>query len=180
MPPPDDGIPVAIAPIGWSSQADNSQTSDSNVAAEASRRTLVSLARLLSRHDRGRMETNGRAKVRRLNRLEYENALRDVLDAPWLQISHMLPEDGVDHLFNKSGDRLDVSHVQLTRYLETAERAIRLAVDAAAHKSKTRRFYAREEPTTRKIPGTEHLPDDSGDTRHNLNDNFKKKSSDKI
>jgi hypothetical protein len=58
----------------------------------------------------------------------------------------MLPEDGVEHLFNKSGERLDVSHVQLARFMATSEKAIRLAVNAAAHRSETRRFYAREEP----------------------------------
>jgi hypothetical protein len=71
--------------------------------------------------------------------------LRELLDAPWLHVADMLPEDGVDHLFNKIGDRLDVSHVQMTRYLRTAEHALRRAIHAAAHASQTRKFYAREE-----------------------------------
>ncbi len=145
MPPPT-GRPVAIAPRGWSSRVDSVVSTDADDLTSASRRMLKSLASLLAAQDRRRIGIQGRSKVRRLNRLEYENALRVVLDAPWLQVAEMLPEDGVDHLFNKSGERLDVSHVQLMRYLETAQRAIRLAVDAAAHKSATRRFYAREEP----------------------------------
>ena len=36
----------------------------------------------------------GRAMRRRLNSYEYENALRDLLRAPWLQVKDQLPEDG--------------------------------------------------------------------------------------
>ena len=142
MPPPDDGVPRPLVPVGWSTRPRSGQTQGPG----ESRRMLRSLARLLSEHDRRRIDSTGRAKLRRLNRFEYENKLRQVLDAPWLQVADMLPEDGVEHLFNKSGERLDVSHVQLTRYMQTAERAVRLAVNAAAHQSETRKFHAREEP----------------------------------
>ena len=36
----------------------------------------------------------------------------------------MLPEDGEAHRFNKVGDALDVSHVQMARYLAAAEYAL--------------------------------------------------------
>ncbi len=133
MPPPD-GAAVPIA---------DDDASESTVAA---RQALNLLATRLIDQDRQRIDARGRAKVRRLNRFEYENALRAALDAPWLRIADLLPEDGIEHLFNKSGERLDVSHVQLTRYMEAAQHSIRLALDAAAHPPQTRRFYAREEP----------------------------------
>ncbi len=107
---------------------------------------LESIAPPMAAADRERIARHGRAKLRRLNRLEYENTLRAVLDAPWLQVADMLPEDGVAHLFNKVGDRLDVSHVQITRYLAAADHAIRAAVHAAAHQTTTNKYYAREEP----------------------------------
>ena len=44
-----------------------------------------------------------------MNRYEYENTLRDLLGAPWLQVKEMLPEDGLAHRLNKSGEALDVS-----------------------------------------------------------------------
>lgn len=158
MPPPDDGTPQPVAAVGWSSRGG---TTDSSAAGggsstalqddqtRESRQMLVTLANSLNQADRQRIARTGRAKVRRLNRYEYENTLRQILRAPWLHVAHLLPEDGVDHLFNKVGERLDVSHVQLSRYLETADRALRLAVDAAAYPTETQKFYAREEPTLR-------------------------------
>jgi hypothetical protein len=108
---------------------------------------LRDLSDAIVRADRDRIRTTGRSRVRRMNRFEYENALREALNAPWLQVADMLPEDGVVHLFNKSSKQLDVSHVQMAQYLKAADFALRTAVRAAAHPSTTHRYYAREEPT---------------------------------
>lgn len=96
--------------------------------------------------DRGRILTAGRAKTRRLNRFEFENSLRDGLDAPWLHAADKLPEDGIGNLFNKLGDQLDISHVQMLKYLEVSEDALRMILQTVAHPPKVERFYAREEP----------------------------------
>lgn len=106
---------------------------------------VESIADPMIQADRDRITQSGRAKVRRLNRLEYENALKHILNAPWLQVADRLPEDGTEHLFNKIGERLDVSHIQMAKYLETAEFAIRAAVDRAAYPSVKTKHYAREE-----------------------------------
>jgi hypothetical protein len=89
----------------------------------------------------------GRATQRRLNRFEYENALRDLLHAPWLQVRESLPEDGLSHRFNKIGDALDVSYVQMSRYLAAAEHALRdvMATHAERPKSPTVRYYTRDQ-----------------------------------
>jgi hypothetical protein len=108
---------------------------------------LQSLSGHLITADRERIAEDGRSSVRRVNRFEYENTLRHVLDAPWLQIAHRLPEDGTYHNFNKTGDRLDVSHVQMSKYLETANYALRSAFNAAAFPSESKRYYARDEGT---------------------------------
>src|SRR5256885_10443761 len=84
-----------------------------------------SLASSLVSVEQARMAKEGRATRRRLNRYEYENALRDLLHAPWLQIKDSLPEDGERDRFNKVGDALDVSHVQMARYLHAADYALR-------------------------------------------------------
>src|SRR6185436_16308660 len=89
---------------------------------------LDSLASALTRAEQSRLARDGRSIQRRLNRYEYENALRDLLQAPWLQIRDSLPEDGEAHRFNKSGDALDVSHVQMARYLAAADYALRQAM----------------------------------------------------
>ena len=98
--------------------------------------------------DQLRHKQQGRAVVRRLNRFEYENKLRHLLDAPWLQIADRLPEDGTAHLFKKIGNRLDVSHVHMGKYLETADHALRIATDLAAHPTTTEKYYMRDEPGT--------------------------------
>ncbi|MEP6671098.1 MAG: DUF1592 domain-containing protein [Chthoniobacter sp.] len=89
----------------------------------------------------------GRATQRRLNRYEYENTLRDLLHAPWLQIKEMLPEDGEAFRFNKIGEALDISHVQMARYLAAADYALRqvMATQVARPPTKTERFYARDQ-----------------------------------
>jgi len=88
----------------------------------------------------------GRAIQRRLNRYEYENALRDLLNVPWAQVKDKLPFDGEAYRFNKSGEALDVSFVQMERYLGAADYAMRQAMSAAFErpKSSVRRIYARD------------------------------------
>jgi mono/diheme cytochrome c family protein len=97
--------------------------------------------------DLGRERREGRSVRRRLNRFEYENTLRDLLGAPWLQLREMLPEDGQRFRFNKVGEALDVSSVQMSSYLTAADYALREAMlpGSARPESKTRRFYARAE-----------------------------------
>src|SRR5438552_2868262 len=106
-----------------------------------------SLASSLESAEQARMAKEGRATQRRLNRYEYENALRDLLHAPWLQVRDALPEDGEADRFNKIGDALDVSHVQMARYLGAADYALRqaMATQADQPQSKVRRYYAREQ-----------------------------------
>ncbi len=75
--------------------------------------------------ERARVATEGRSTQRRLNRFEYENTIRELLQAPGLQLKDLLPEDGEAYHFNKVGDALDMSHVQIARYLAAAEYALR-------------------------------------------------------
>src|SRR5262245_37428773 len=95
-----------------------------------------------------RASREGRAAWRRMNRYEYENTLRDLLDAPWLQVKEMLPEDGEAFRFNKVGEALGVSHVQMSRYLAAADYALRevLARETTRPAAELKRFYAREQP----------------------------------
>lgn len=107
----------------------------------------ASLAKSLTSADAARAASEGRATQRRLNRYEYENALRDLLHAPWLQVRDSLPEDGEAFRFNKIGDALDVSHVQLARYLAAADTALRQVMASAVERpaTKTTRYYARDQ-----------------------------------
>src|SRR5947208_615325 len=106
-----------------------------------------SLASSLVSVEQARRAREGRATRRRLNRYEYENALRDLLHAPWLQVRDSLPEDGEADRFNKIGDALDVSHVQMARYLGAADYALRQAMANQAERPEPRvkRYYARDQ-----------------------------------
>lgn len=108
---------------------------------------IQSLSASLLPVERELLAKEGRATRRRLNRYEYENALRDLLHAPWLQIRDSLPEDGEADRFNKIGDALDVSHVQMARYLAAADYALRQAMATQAERPapKVQRYYARDQ-----------------------------------
>ena len=99
----------------------------------------------LTAHERERAVTQGRSVLRRLNRYEYESTLRDLFGAPWLQLKDSLPEDGVVNRFNKVGQGLDISHVQMARYMETAEQSMRLVLKSYEGLPESRRLYAREQ-----------------------------------
>ena len=119
---------------------------DAPPAAEKSE-FLESLSGKLVEKDRIRIAREGRSTWRRLNRFEYENTMRELLGAPWLRLKDMLPEDGEAYRFNKSGKALDISHVQLGRYMEAADLALRNVIATGVEKPKveTRRFYTRDQ-----------------------------------
>lgn len=71
-----------------------------------------------------RYAKHGRVGGRRLNPVEYENTMRDLLAAPWLELKEMLPPDPESHGFDNVAAAQEISYVQLARYLEAAEVAI--------------------------------------------------------
>lgn len=103
----------------------------------------------LSACEKENVAHDGRATQRRLNGYEYENSLRDLLSAPWLQVRGQFPEDGEAFRFNKVGDALDVSHVHMTRYMNAADYAMRqvLSVQLERPPTTTHRYYARDQRT---------------------------------
>jgi hypothetical protein len=69
----------------------------------------------------------GRAIVRRLNRTEYANAVRDLLKID-VNVSSLLPVDNSSHGFDNIGDVLGMSPVLMERYLVAARRISALSV----------------------------------------------------
>jgi hypothetical protein len=63
----------------------------------------------------------GRPALRRLNRAEYANAIRDLLDVD-VDVSSLLPPDDAAFGFDNIGDLLGVSPALLERYLAAADR----------------------------------------------------------
>lgn len=65
----------------------------------------------------------GRVPLRRLNRVEYETTLRDLLGAP-LEVKDLLPDDNVAAGFDKVSTALEISSSHLLRYQDAAEKAL--------------------------------------------------------
>ena len=68
----------------------------------------------------------GRPVVRRLTRVEYSNAVRDLL-AIDLDPGDSLPPDVVAYSFNNNGDALSLSPLLLDKYLRVSRQVVRLA-----------------------------------------------------
>jgi hypothetical protein len=82
----------------------------------------------------------GRVRVRRLNRLEYENTVRDLLgiDTP---LRDLLSEDDLRDGFSNQTAALSISPVHIQQYMAAADRALEAAsVRQAKPETKTHRF----------------------------------------
>ena len=93
---------------------------------------LSAIAQPLAAADRERQATTGRVVYRRLNRTEYEHTLRDLFGLPNLNVREMLPADGEAHGFDTVGEALNLSYVQIAKYLEAADHALDQAIALAA------------------------------------------------
>ncbi len=71
--------------------------------------------------------TEGRVVLRRLNRVEYENTVRDLLGVE-VNVRALLPEDSSAGGFDNVGDALHTSSFLLARYLEAAEESLNQAI----------------------------------------------------
>ena len=74
-----------------------------------------------------RREKEGRVVLRRLNRVEYENTVRDLLCVE-VRLREMLPQDASAGGFDNVGDALHTSSFLLEKYLAAAEEALNQAI----------------------------------------------------
>jgi mono/diheme cytochrome c family protein len=74
-----------------------------------------------------RRAAEGRVVLRRLNRIEYENTVRDLLGVP-VELKEMLPIDSSSAGFDNVADALHTSSFLMEKYLEGAEKALNLAI----------------------------------------------------
>jgi len=82
----------------------------------------------LVKAERDRLGTGPRTELRRLTRAEYENTVRDLFDMPGIALQGNLPADGSAHGFDKNGDALDISHVNMAKYVEAADHVLNMAI----------------------------------------------------
>lgn len=69
-----------------------------------------------------------RTTARRLTRVEYENTMRDLFDLKGITLMNDLPGDGMVHGFDKNAGALDVSHVNIAKYVEAADKVLNAAI----------------------------------------------------
>ncbi len=81
---------------------------------------LTKLGGELTTADATRQRIEGRARVRRLNRVEFEHTLSDLFEVP-LSIRGTLPPDAQGAGFDTVGAALNVSAVQMESYLESLD-----------------------------------------------------------
>src|SRR5262245_57698992 len=71
--------------------------------------------------------SEGRVVLRRLNRVEYENTVRDLLGVE-IELKELLPQDTAAHGFDNIGEALHTSSFLMDRYLEAADTALNGAI----------------------------------------------------
>src|SRR5262245_26041038 len=91
--------------------------------------------------DAVRRTKEGRVVLRRLNRVEYQNTVRDLLGVD-VDLHEMLPVDESAHGFDNVGEALHVSSFLMERYLEAADKALSVAIANGAQPTKIKKRYS--------------------------------------
>ncbi|WP_437206824.1 DUF1592 domain-containing protein [Planctomicrobium sp. SH664] len=82
---------------------------------------VTGIEELLDRIDQATPPDPGRVTMRRLNRMEYTNTVRDLLGIDFNPAQHF-PADEIANGFDNNGDTLKISPVLMERYLIAAEK----------------------------------------------------------
>jgi mono/diheme cytochrome c family protein len=83
----------------------------------------------------------GRVVLRRLNRVEYENTVRDLSRVP-VDLKDLLPVDTSAHGFDNVGEALHTSSFLMEKYLEAADTALGLAIANARKPQLIKKRYS--------------------------------------
>lgn len=101
------------------------------------------LAKRLTEADLAAQKADGRTPLRRLNRIEFEHSLRDLLAMPGLRLKETLPEDGKSHGFDRLAAALDFSSIHLEAYLAVVDKALDTALCPLVEKPPTLKYRYR-------------------------------------
>ena len=85
------------------------------------------------------LEDPGRVTMRRLNRAEYNNTIRDLVGLD-LKLSESFPSDDVGYGFDNVGDVLSISPILMEKYLAAAEKVVQSAIATPESAAKPVRF----------------------------------------
>jgi hypothetical protein len=113
---------------------------------------LASAKAVFANYDAKGKADPGRVTIRRLNRNEYNNTLRDLLGID-AQPANDFPSDGIGYGFDNIGDVLSLSPLLMERFLDAAQTVAELAVPLEPAKPPVKHLDARYwEPAGRDIP----------------------------
>ncbi|HEX8295417.1 MAG TPA: DUF1592 domain-containing protein [Chthoniobacteraceae bacterium] len=125
--------------------------------AEERKQFLASVTQVFAAANSGRADP-GRLTLRRLNRTEYNNTIRDLLKVDFRPAENF-PSDEVGHGFDNIADVLSVSPVLMERYLDAAESIAALAIPnstaAAPKRTMSGKFL---EPASPDVPQDRFRP----------------------
>ena len=139
-----DSVPAGFAPMLEGLRCEGELSYDVKASLDTAHMDSLKfeLGAALHAADRADVAQNGRGPMRRLNRDEYEQNLRDLLQLPHLDIRDMLPEDREAYHFHKVSEALDISRVQLAAYLDATEAALRQAMVTSPTPPAVQKFRA--------------------------------------
>jgi hypothetical protein len=98
----------------------------------------------------------GRVTLRRLNRVEYRNTIRDLMGIEF-NTTEEFPPDDTGYGFDTIGDVLSVSPLLLEKYMQAAEKIVLLAVPKTAKRVAETSIPGKQIPTTQGSGNGEHL-----------------------
>ncbi len=99
----------------------------------------------------------GRVTIRRLNRVEYHNTIRDLMGIEF-KAEEEFPPDDTGYGFDNIGDVLSVSPLLLEKYFQAAESIVKAAVPTAARLTPERAYRGIEFRGTEKSQNGDILP----------------------
>jgi hypothetical protein len=111
----------------------------------------------------------GRVTLRRLNRVEYRNTIRDLMGVEF-NTTEEFPADDTGYGFDTIGDVLSVSPLLLEKYMQAAEKIVAMAVPKAARLVAESTFTGKQFSSTQPTGNGERISFYKADT---LNATFK-------
>ena len=104
---------------------------------------------------------NGRVVLRRLNRAEYQNTVRDLLLVD-VDVKDLLPADTASSGFDNSAEVLHVSSFLMSSYLEAADHALDLAIANRSRPQTIQKRFSIKDEKTIKPKGSVYRHTDDG------------------
>jgi hypothetical protein len=101
--------------------------------------------------DADRRAAEGRVVRRRLNRVEYENTVRDLLGVD-CELKDLLPPDATGGGFDTNADAHHLSSFLMEKYLDAADRALTVAIANAPRPKEFKKRLSMKDERTVKMP----------------------------